>query len=76
MNDENRGLYSKYSVSRLNDEAGKHDDCFYFVLDLTHDEFAKMALVVYAMQCRKKYPALADDLLEIAFGAGDEGASS
>lgn len=68
MNDQDRGLYKKYNVKRLNDEAGKHDDCHYFVLDLRHDPFAKMALVVYAMQARDKYPVLADELLELALG--------
>jgi hypothetical protein len=32
-----------------------------------HDPFAKMALAVYALQCKDKYPALYDDLVRIVF---------
>ena len=41
------GLHMKYSVDRLNDEAGKHDDCEYFVLDPKHDPHARIALAAY-----------------------------
>jgi hypothetical protein len=68
MSDEDKGLYQKYEVQRLNDTTGKHDDCEYFVLDPTHDAFAKHALVAYAIACRDKYPVLADDLLTMVFG--------
>ena len=62
MSDETKGVYEKYRVERLNDEAGKHKQCNYFVLDLVHDEFAVPALRAYVKVCRKKYPKLAEDL--------------
>jgi hypothetical protein len=68
MSDRSIGFHNKYDVRRLGDTIGKHDDCSFFVLDLTHDQFAKMALVVYAMQCQERYPALATDLLDMVFG--------
>jgi len=67
MSDRNKGFYNKFDVKRRNDVDGKHDECSYFVLDLKHDPFAKMALAVYAFQCRDKYPLLALDLLDIVF---------
>lgn len=63
QDDTNRGVYYKYEVRRLNDPAGKHANCTFFVLDLNHDEFAVPALRAYARACRKKFPALAKDLL-------------
>ena len=62
MSDEQRGLYRKYTVTRINDTAGKHDDCDYFVLDWTHDEFAIPAARAYAAACEAKFPGLARDL--------------
>lgn len=76
MNDQDRGLYGKYAVRRLNDSTGKHDDCYFFVLDLKHDKFAKHALVAYSIACRESYPVLADDLLALVFGEQDESTSS
>jgi hypothetical protein len=61
--DEERGLYQKYRVERINDAEGKHDDCFFFVLDVHHDPFAMPALLEYIKLCRGKYPLLANDLL-------------
>ena len=60
--DEERGLYRKYHVKKLNDPTGKHDKCFHFVLDLTHDPYAISAIRAYADACRGKYPLLARDL--------------
>lgn len=59
------GLYSKYIVRRMDfqDEPGcKHEECQYFVLDLTHDLIAREVLAEYARQCRNTNPKLADDL--------------
>lgn len=67
-NDTGRGLYRKYNVQRLNDSDGKHAQCNYFVLDLDHDPYAKVALRAYAVSCRKKFPQLAEDLTQIANG--------
>ena len=60
--DMERGLYGKYLVDRLNDEEGKHDDCFFFVLDPEHDRHALVALIAYIESCKLDYPLLAKDL--------------
>ena len=74
MEDENRGIYEKYKVERLNDPTGKHAHCNYFVLDLVHDEFALPALKAYAKACRKKFPELAKELQwAIDLASGEEG---
>ena len=65
--DKPEGLYHKYDVIRL-DGSEKHEDCEYFVLDLTHDPFAWSALYSYAKACRHKYPKLADDLGKVLNG--------
>ena len=57
-----RGLYEKYHVKRLNDTGGKHDNCYFFVLDLDHDKHARPALWAYAESCEAEYPELAKDL--------------
>lgn len=66
MGDPTRGLYGKFLVERVDGSSapgGKHDGCDYFVLDITHDKFAKAALVAYAEACKEEYPLLAADLL-------------
>ena len=65
MSDQERGLYKKYWVERINDKDGKHKNCPFFVLDLDHDPHAVPALRAYAMSCRKEYPLLFKDLLGI-----------
>ena len=68
MGDRNAGLYNKFTVQRTDGKSGegqKHESCEYFVLDLTHDEFAAPALRAYAMACRHEYPKLSHDLLVI-----------
>lgn len=62
LSDEERGLYRKYYVRRLNDPTGKHKNCLYFVLDLTHDPYAIPAAQTYADACRGRYPILAEEL--------------
>jgi hypothetical protein len=72
VGDPKRGLYQKFEVKRTDGKSepgGKHEGCRYFVLDLTHDEFARVAVEAYAKACREKYPLLADDL-EHAFCSG------
>jgi len=61
------GLYpeGKYHISRVDGNDGKgrkHDGCFYFVLDVTHDTFAREALNAYADLCERELPLLAADL--------------
>lgn len=63
MSDLTRGLYPKYDVKRLHDSVGKHDACWFFVLDPEHDPIARVALAAYADEARRQgYTALADDL--------------
>jgi hypothetical protein len=61
--EEDRGLEHRYDVKRVNDAAGKHDDCRFFVLDPKHDPIARVAVSAYADEARAAgYDALADDL--------------
>ncbi len=65
MSDKEKGIYKKYEVSRTDGsskEGGKHADCQYFVLDVTHDKFAEAALTAYIEACKDEYPQLAQDL--------------
>lgn len=61
-----RGLFFKYYVQRIDGtdaEGGKHYDCEYFVLDLTHDPLARLAYASYAMRARiRGYKQLGDDM--------------
>lgn len=71
--DREQGLYQKYKVRRVDgsDAPGeKHHGSDYFVLDLTHDPFAKAALLAYARACSATHPQLAEDLMG---RCGDEG---
>lgn len=71
MDKRERGLYGKFQVRRMDgtDAPGaKHDQCSYFVLDLTHDPHAIPAIRAYAKSCRDEYPALATDLNSLADG--------
>ena len=63
--DKDRGLYGKFVVTRTDGSSnagGKHVDCDYFVLDMTHDKFAGTAMLAYADACEAEYPKLAADL--------------
>lgn len=64
--DPEQGLYRKYDVTRLNDPAGKHKDCTYYILDLDHDPHSVAALMAYAKSCEAQYPTLAFDLRHTA----------
>lgn len=59
--DKHRALYRKFHVTR-HDPTGKHVNCYYFVLDVDHDEFSIPALEAYAKACAEKFPKLAADL--------------
>ena len=59
--DRHLGLYHKFHVTR-HDPTGKHANCFYFVLDVDHDQFSVQALEAYAKACEKEFPKLAADL--------------
>lgn len=65
MNDKTLGLYGKFEVKRLDGSSrfgGKHHECDYFVLDITHDPYAVVALRAYAESCETSHPLLARDL--------------
>jgi hypothetical protein len=65
--DKGRGLYQKFHVLRTDGTSatgGKHENCEYFVLDLTHDPFAYEAIRAYLLQCKREYPKLAADLTQ------------
>lgn len=69
--DRDKGIYEKYHVARLNDEAGKHNECEYFILDLVHDDHARAALLAYAISCKDEYPVLSAELMaKCGFGSG------
>ncbi len=59
------GIIHKFDVKKVNDPEGKHDDCFFFVLDPEHDKHARAALVAYALSCAPEYPKLAEDLRKV-----------
>jgi len=62
---EQQGLFSKFIVSRTDgkDRVGcKHYGCDYFVLDVTHDQYAKSALSAYAASCASTHPKLSEDM--------------
>jgi hypothetical protein len=42
------GLVRKYDVRRLRDVDGRHEDCEFFILDLSHDQWAVVAAKEYA----------------------------
>lgn len=56
MKDQKKiGLYKKFHVTRKDGghkKGGKHHDCRYFVLDLSHDPFVWQALDCYATECK------------------------
>lgn len=59
---ETFGLDDKFIVVRRdgsNMPGGKHEHCVYFVLDLVHDKFAKVALEAYAAACEAEMPDFA-----------------
>jgi hypothetical protein len=58
---DKRPLYRKFHITR-DDPAGKHVNCFYFVLDVDHDKHAIPALTAYAKGCAEERPELSRDL--------------
>ncbi len=72
MTKQQRGLYGKFMVKRADGThrpGEKHENCQYFVLDITHDPFAAPALLAYAERCRDEYPQLSADLARLALKA-------
>lgn len=69
--DRERGVYSKYYVERVDGTSGvgeKHENCWYWVLDIEHDEFSIHALKAYIDACTEKFPLLAKQLANIVRG--------
>jgi hypothetical protein len=65
MGDRDRGLYRKFHVERVDGKQEAHANCDYFVLDLTHDPHAVVALEAYTESARRDgYNLLANDLDE------------
>lgn len=65
MGDKARGLYEKFKIERTDGKSQpgqKHHRCRYFVLDLDHDVFGRIAAGAYASACEDEYPLLAADL--------------
>lgn len=66
--DRERGLYGKFRVHRTDGSTkpgGKHEHCFFFVLDVHHDPHARAALAAYANAVQHGYPQLSRDLFDI-----------
>lgn len=62
------GLYNKYFVKRVDNKdlpGNKHENCQYFVLDVTHDLHALPALLAYANSCNQQHPELSKDLKKL-----------
>lgn len=60
------GLYQKFNVSRRDGGSSrgkKHHGCRYFVIDVEHDQFAKLALRAYADAAAASHPQLAADMI-------------
>lgn len=60
-----QGLYGKFRVERTDGSSapgGKHHGCQYFVLDVTHDKHAAVALAAYAGAVAATHPQLAADM--------------
>ena len=69
MDKKSLGLYGKFNVTRTDGKdtpGNKHENCQYFVLDVTHDPHAKPALLAYADACEADgYGALASELRQL-----------
>lgn len=60
-----QGVYAKYDVHRTDgadQQGGRHDGCWYFVLDPRHDPEAAYVLCLYAELIDGERSQLAEDL--------------
>lgn len=76
MKEQTKGIYHKFSVSRVDGRdkpGGDKQGAEYFVLDMAHDPHARAALLAYAVSCRRDYPALSRDLLAKGEGMPEAG---
>lgn len=75
VDQQQTGVYGKFAVRRVDGRdapGGDRHGADYFVLDVTHDRFAKPALVAYAQACAGDYALLAQDLVT-RYDLGDSG---
>jgi len=62
-------VWEKYEVRRMDGRDGpglKHDGCAHFVLDLTHDPYAVVALEAYSKACAEELRTLSNDTAKMA----------
>jgi hypothetical protein len=60
------GLEHRYDITHRNDPEGKHNNCAYFVLDISHDPLARKALITYLEAADEDGQfRLAEDLREL-----------
>jgi hypothetical protein len=74
MSSSSEGLIRKFKVERLTPSSRgiTHDGCQYFVLDITHDPYARVAALAYAKACDQEYRSLSIDLGVAVRRARDE----
>lgn len=63
---EQQGLFQKFDVRRTDGSdsiSGKHQGCEYFIIDISHDQHAKAALLAYAESCKETHPQLSKDMI-------------
>lgn len=69
MDKKSLGIYNKFNVTRNDNKdapGGSHENCQYFVLDITHDPHAAPALLAYADSCEADgYEILAKELRKL-----------
>lgn len=66
VDQQQTGVYGKFAVRRVDGRdapGGDRHGADYFVLDVTHDRFAKPALAAYVQACAGDYALLAQDLV-------------
>ncbi len=67
MPNKERGLYNKFTVTRNDGRdapGGDRENADLFVLDLTNDPYALVAITAYASSCKEKYPQLSKELMD------------
>lgn len=68
---DEEGLHGKYRVEKVDDSNGKHKNCTFFVLDLTHDFHARVAARAYAIACMQDNPKLSKQLFDLTTEESD-----
>lgn len=58
-------VFNKFHVHRTDGRdhpGGDRENAKYFVLDVTHDPFARRALIAYTNECEETHPQLSADI--------------